>query len=423
MDSKELKQLLANGGLDEKLLEIYGDKKLLAYQRDRYIKTIERFERNYGEGEVSVFSIPGRSEVSGNHTDHQHGKVLACSINLDILAVARESDHFEIISDNRHISNIDIENLTYSDSDPKDSRALVRGVLAALKQDGYKLGNINAVMTSDVLVGSGLSSSAAFEIAVATIMSDMFNDGKIDRMTQSKASMYAENVYFGKPSGLMDQCACCFGGLVYIDFLNYADPYVEQIELDLNKHGYKLCIVNTFGSHANLTHEYAAIPDEMRMVANYFGKDYLTEITKEDVLNNIPALRKAANDRAILRSLHMLEENDRVAQQVVNLHNDDFEAFLSLIKESGESSYKYLQNVYYANDKHSETLALALKLSDEILGDKGVARVHGGGFEGTIQAFVADEAVEEYAAKMNSVFGEGACLVLTVNQFGGYQVI
>ncbi len=422
MNSKQLIEDLKARKYDDLLKSVYIDESLIDYQVDRYVRTIENFEAHFGIGDVSVFSIPGRSEVAGNHTDHQNGCVLACGVNLDILAVVRKSEFMNIYSNNRPIKGVSCRNLTADEKDRHNSSGLVKGVLAYLKDKGYQIGNFSAVMTSDVLVGSGLSSSAAFENAIGTIISGLFNDSSIDKLTIAQASQFAENVYFGKPSGLMEQCACAFGGLIFIDFNDLSNPKVREVKTDFSKYGYSLCIVNTKGSHAKLNDEYAQIPAEMKSVAACFGKKLLNEVTLQQITDNIPELRKKVSDRAILRSIHVLEENERVRQQVINLENDDFASFLKLISESGNSSYKYLQNVYSNADYENQPVSLALKLSEIYLKDKGVARVHGGGFAGTIQAFVSDDHVQYYKKKMEETFGEGSCMVLKVSQKGACEV-
>lgn len=423
MNTKTIINKIRNGEFDERLLEVYIDEGMLDYQKERYIKTIEEFEEKFGEGDVEIFSIPGRSEVAGNHTDHQHGCVMACSINLDIIVVAKYADDFRIISNGKEIKGINLNDLSLKMNQQHTSLALVKGVLRKLQQNGHKLGNVNAVMSSNVLVGSGLSSSAAFEVAVGTIISYMFNEGKISKIELAKTAQYAENVYFGKPCGLMDQCACAVGGLIFIDFKDVANPLVEKVDVNFSDFKHSLCIVDTKGSHSGLTPDYQAIPEEMKTVAQYFGKEFVREITLDDIMNNLADLRKHCSDRAILRAIHMLEEDDRVIAQVKNLSNKDFASFKKLIKESGESSYKYLQNVYTNHDYLNQPMSLGIKISENVLKDHGVVRVHGGGFAGTIQAFVEDDYVQVYKEAMDKLFGEGSCLVLKVNQFGATKVI
>ena len=292
-----------------------------------------------------------------------------------------------------------------------------------LKELGYNVGGFNAFITSDVLMGAGLSSSAAFETIIGTIISGLYNDMTIDPVVIAQVGQYAENVYFGKPCGLMDQCASSVGSLINIDFNDVAKPIVNKVDVDFSKFGHSLCIVDTKGSHADLTDEYAAIPMEMKKVANYFGKEFLREVDEEDFFNDIAGARKACQDRAVLRAIHLFEENKRVDQEVKALNNSDFETFKKVVKESGDSSYKFLQNVYANCDVQNQSVSIGLAMSEKIIGRNGVCRVHGGGFAGTIQAFVKDEFVTAYKTEIERVFGKGSCHVLKVRKYGGKKVI
>ncbi|MBQ1827332.1 MAG: galactokinase [Erysipelotrichaceae bacterium] len=421
MKTLELINNIRNGSYDQRILDIYTDESRLEYQRKRYISLLQEHLERFGESDVIIVSTPGRSELTGNHTDHQHGQVLACSINLDILAVASKSRKMQIYSSGRFLGKID--SLEYDPKQQGTSVALVKGVLSCLKKNGYAYGNANVVMTSDVLVGSGLSSSAAFEVMIGNIMSHLYNDGMIDQVSIAKYAQYAENEYFGKPSGLMDQCACALGGVAYIDFKDNSNPQIERVSFDLNSYGYSLCIVNTAGSHSNLTGEYASIPSEMKEVASFFGRDFLREVDEQKVLDNIAELRKTCSDRSVLRALHMLEEDKRVVRQLANIKAGDFSGFLQTIRDSGNSSFKYLQNVYVSSEPQNQPISLALELSDIILADKGASRVHGGGFAGTIQAFVRNDILDEYRSRMEQVFGEGSCHIMHINNYGAVRVI
>ena len=319
---------------------------------------------------------------------------------------------------------IDVSNLSYNESEKETTKALIKGVLKGAKDHGFNVGGFKAYITSDVLIGAGLSSSAAFETVVGTIISYLYNEGKMDAVTIAIIGQYAENVYFGKPCGLMDQMACSVGSLVHVNFANPKEPVVEKVEFDMNKYGYSLCITDTKGSHADLTADYAAVPQEMKEVAAYFGKEVLLEVSMEDILENIAKLREKCGDRAVLRAIHFINENKRVGKETGALKAEQIDKFLSLVKESGDSSYKYLQNVYTVNDIKHQNVSLALAISDSVLeGGNGVCRVHGGGFAGTIQAFVKNEAVPEYLEKMDKVFGKGACSVLKIRKYGGMKVI
>lgn len=415
---------LNNKKYDELLNDIYVDTNLLDYQRERYVKAINKYVSLYGDTDVEIYSAPGRSEVGGNHTDHQHGCVLAAAVNLDAIAVVGRVDNkIKVLSDDFDIAPINLEDLEIKKAEEGTSEALIRGVCVRLKELGYNVGGFNAFITSDVLMGAGLSSSAAFETIIGTIISGLYNDMTIDPVVIAQVGQYAENVYFGKPCGLMDQCASSVGSLINIDFNDVAKPIVNKVDVDFSKFGHSLCIVDTKGSHADLTDEYAAIPMEMKKVANYFGKEFLREVDEEDFFNDIAGARKACQDRAVLRAIHLFEENKRVDQEVKALNNSDFETFKKVVKESGDSSYKFLQNVYANCDVQNQSVSIGLAMSEKIIGRNGVCRVHGGGFAGTIQAFVKDEFVTAYKTEIERVFGKGSCHVLKVRKYGGKKVI
>ena len=389
---------------DTLIEDLYEDKSLLVYQRARYVRTLERFIKLYGDNDIEIYSVAGRSEVGGNHTDHQHGCVLAASINLDAIAmVMPQDDVIEVVSDNFNIEKINIHELSKKDNELGTSEALIRGVVYKLKELGYKVGGFKAVITSDVLMGAGLSSSAAFEGLIGTIISGLYNNMEIDMVTIAKVGQFAENVFFGKPCGLMDQCACAVGGLISIDFNDPAAPVVKHVDVDFSKYNHSLCIVDTKGSHADLTDEYAAVPTEMEKIAHYFNKEVLRDVDEEEFYTCIRSLREFAGDRAVLRAIHFFNENNRVGKLVNALDQDDFDGFKHYIQESGNSSYKFLQNVYASSDPQNQAVSLALALSENILGNHGVCRVHGGGFAGTIQAFVENDYVEIYNALFKEI--------------------
>ena len=423
MNTAELKKSFADSQYDELLLDIYLDESKLEYQKGRYVKAIEKFEELFGEADVEIYSAPGRSEISGNHTDHQHGEVLAASINLDAIAIVKKNDVVRVVSDNYDMINISLDDIDKKDDEEGTTTALIKGVLAGLKDRGNAIGGFDAYITSDVLIGAGLSSSAAFETVIGTIVSGLYNDMKVSAVDIAIIGQYAENVYFGKPCGLMDQMACSVGSLVHIDFADKANPIIDPVSFDFAKYGYSLCITDTKGSHADLTHEYAAVPAEMRAAAAVLGKEVLHGTTLEDLLKNADAIREKAGDRAYLRAIHFVTENVRVQKAVASLRAEDFDGFLGMIKASGDSSYKYLQNVYTNQDVVHQNVSVALAVSDAILGSNGVCRVHGGGFAGTIQAFVKNEAVKEYKETLDGVFGEGACEVLKIRKYGGMKVL
>ncbi|WP_028042810.1 galactokinase [Candidatus Stoquefichus massiliensis] len=406
------------------LKEIYIDESLIAKQKIRYQSAVEKFISLYGDQEVDIYSTPGRSEVCGNHTDHQHGEVLAAAINLDIIAVVAPTDHvIKVLSDDYDIKGVDIHDLSKRDEEVETSEGLIRGVCARYQELGYQIGGFNAYMTSDVLQGSGLSSSAAFEVGVGTILSGLYNEMAIDPVIIAQVGQYAENVYFGKPCGLMDQCACSVGSLIHIDFKDNQHPVVEKIEVDFPEFKHSLCIVDVHASHADLTNDYASIPYEMKKVAKFFGKEFLRDVNEKEFYEKLPEVRIATNDRAVLRTIHLFEENKRVEKAVSALNDGDFDTFKNIIKASGESSFKYLQNIYSNNYTDKQAVSIALALSEQILDSHGVCRVHGGGFAGTIQAFVEDEYVKIYQKEIEKYFGEGSCHVLKVRKYGGVKVI
>ena len=423
MKAAELKKLLAEGALG-KYSEIYADVK---YQTERMIKAIDRFSEMYGDNrDISLFSVPGRSEIMGNHTDHNHGCVLAGAIDRDIIAVAAKNDDGVV---RFHSEGYPEDVVSFDDAKSpanfrrNSSRSLVGGVMNAFMNNGYKIGGYDAYSTTEVLKGSGISSSAAFEVMVGNILNHFYNDGAVDNKEIAKFSQYAENEFFGKPSGLMDQMACAVGGFVYIDFESPKTPVVEPIEFSMTRAGYSLCIVNTGGNHANLTDDYASVPAEMKAVAKAFGKDVLRGLSEDDIVSKAGALRASVGDRALLRALHFVRENARVNKARTALLGSDVDSFLSLVLESGRSSFEYLQNVYTTKNVSEQGLSLALCITDGILSGKGCAyRVHGGGFAGTIQVFVKNEYADEYCTKINAVLGDGAAMKLNIRPSGATKL-
>lgn len=414
---------IQEGSYNDILKVVYIDENRIEKQPQRYVEAIEKFISLYGDQEIEIYSTPGRSEVSGNHTDHQNGEVLAAAINLDIIAVVSKNDVVKVLSDDYDLKPISLDDLSKNENEVGTSEGLMRGVLARFKELGYKIGGFNGYMTSDVLQGSGLSSSAAFEVMIGTILSGLYNEMKVDPVVIGQVGQYSENVYFGKPCGLMDQSACSVGSLIHIDFKDNNKPVVEKVDVEFSSFKHSLCIVDVHASHADLTDDYAAIPYEMKKVANYFNQEALREVDKDDFYLNLPKIREILGDRAVLRAMHLFEENKRVDQQVKALEEGDFDTFKKLIKESGDSSFKYLQNVYSSHDLTNQSVSIGLAISDISLGDKGVSRVHGGGFAGTIQAFVPNDIVSMYKKNMEHVFGEGACHVLKVRPYGGMKVL
>ena len=406
--------------------DIYCTDESAALQKDRYEKAVSEFIKAFeGTEPEAIFSAPGRTEVGGNHTDHQHGEVLAASINKDAIAIVskRSDDKVNVLAEGFGMTNIELADLELREEEKGSTASLIRGVLAGLKDGGYTLGGFDAYITSDVLIGAGLSSSAAFETLIGTVVSGLYNDMNIDPVEIAKTGQFAENIYFGKPCGLMDQMACSVGNLVHIDFEDPANPIVDKVDFDFSKTGYVLAITDTKGSHADLTDEYAAVPSEMKKIASLLGHDVLRPIDFEDILDNIDMLRKEAGDRAVLRAIHFINETDRAGMEADALKNNDINSFIDLVKLSGDSSFKYLQNVYSNKDVSVQNVSLALSISDTILGADEASRVHGGGFAGTIQAFVKKQNASRYQKYMDKVFGDGACEILAIRKYGGIRVI
>lgn len=425
MKINEIISLIKDGAYDAKLIDIYVDENKIAYQRERYQKALEAFKTCYGDSDVSIYSAPGRSEIGGNHTDHQHGEVLAASVNSDAIAVVEKIDEpwVYVISHGFEQIKVSLGNLEKIDEEEESTAALIRGVLFKIKENGHAVGGFKAYITSDVLIGSGLSSSAAFETLLGTIVSGEYNGGKISAVEIAQIGQFAENIYFGKPSGLMDQMACSVGSLVHIDFADTDKPEVESVKFDFDAYGYSLCITDTKGSHADLTSDYAAIPTEMKSVANLFGREVLGDISKEFVLENTAKIRENCGDRAFLRAFHYACENERVEKEVEALKTNKLSEFFELVKKSGNSSYKYLQNVYTSKDVVHQNLSVALAVSEAVLGEEGASRVHGGGFAGTIQAFVPNNLVADYKKALDAVFGDNSCTVMKIRKYGGIKVI
>ena len=420
-----LKDAIMNGEYDARFKRVYVTDEAVKAQHERYVSLANDFAEIFSEDrEARLFSAPGRTEVGGNHTDHNHGRVLAAGINLDAIAVASKNDEniVRVKSRGYKMDVCDITDLEIKDEEKGHSPALVRGMCAGFLKYGYKIGGFDAVTMSSVLSGSGLSSSAAYEVLVGTMLNYLYNDGRVDAVTIAKIAQYAENVYFDKPCGLMDQMACSVGGFVTIDFNNPQEPIVNEVKFDFASSGHSLCIVDTKGSHSDLTDDYAAIRSEMEAVAGCFGKKVLREVDEEEFKKNIPAVREKVGDRAVIRAMHFFADNDRVLKEVDALKNGDFETFKSYILESGDSSYKYNQNVFSVKKPQEQPVSLALAISESILKGKGAWRVHGGGFAGTIQAFVPNDILADYKNAMEGIFGEGSCYVLIIRPVGGVEV-
>ncbi len=420
----DLRTRLATGALDGQLLTLYGPARL-EEQKRRYAYVLDKFDETFRHPADAFFSAPGRTELGGNHTDHQHGRVLAAGVDLDDLAAAAKTDtgRFRVLSEGYPLLDVD-----FSDLDPKleeqnTSAALLRGVAARFEQLGCKFtgAGVDVYVVSDVPGGSGLSSSAAFEVLLGAVLNGLFATG-FDAVKLAQIGQYAENVYFGKPSGLMDQTASSVGGVVAIDFADPTAPVVECIDLDLRKEGYALCILDSGAGHADLTGEYSAITDELRAVSRHFGHEVLRDVPPEEFTAAIPALREKAGDRAVLRAMHFFDENERAHDQAEALKAGDFDKFLALVRSSGQSSALYLQNVVPTGQTGEQALLLTIALSEHILAGRGAVRVHGGGFGGTAQAFVPLDMLDQFKARVEAVLGKDACRVLSVRPVGGAQI-
>lgn len=405
--------------------DIYCTDEAASKQAARYSNAVDGFSRTFSCDPEAIFSAPGRTEIGGNHTDHQHGEVLAASINRDAIAVVsgRSDDLVNVYAEGFGMTNISISDLEYRKEEKGTTAALIRGVLGGLKDSGYSSGGFDAYITSDVLAGAGLSSSAAFETLIGTVVSGLYNGMNIDPVTIAKTGQFAENRYFGKPCGLMDQMACSVGNLVHIDFEDPSSPVVDKVDFDFAGSGYVLCITDTKGSHADLTDEYAAVPSEMRKIALLLGHDVLRPVSFEDIMDNIGMLRERAGDRAVLRAIHFVNESLRARREAEALKKGDLNKFLSLVRQSGDSSFKYLQNVYTNKDVTVQNVSLALSVSDTVLDPDEVSRVHGGGFAGTVQAFVKKENAGRYQMYMDKVFGKESCEILSIRKYGGIRVL
>ncbi len=394
-------------------------------EKARYEEIRAGFETFFGDSQgARFFSAPGRTEIGGNHTDHNHGRVLAAAINLDVVGMAKPNG-LEVIRlksvEYDRVDEVEITSLAPNRSD-YGSRSLIRGICARCKELGYEIGGFDCFTKTRVLKGSGLSSSAAFEILVVTVVSCLFNGGEIDPVTAAMIAQYAENVYFGKPCGLLDQMASSVGGVTAMDFHDPQKPVIEKRELDLAAYGYALCVVDTGGNHADLTDEYAAIPAEMKKAAAFFGKEFLRDVDEKEFYQNIKALRAAAGDRAVLRAMHFFDDDRLAAAEAKALEQGDFEGFLRMVRDSGRSSLMRLQNVFASSAPAEQGITLALAVAESLLQGRGACRVHGGGFAGTMQAYVPLDLLDAYREGMEKVFGEGACHVLSVRDVGGVEV-
>jgi galactokinase len=420
----ELIHKVGNGG-PEVLKKLYGnDPDILRDQVERYTALLNSFQSRYGDVDAHLFSSPGRTEIGGNHTDHNYGRVLAGAVNLDMIAVAAPNgENFIRISSTGYPDfEVSLADLKPDPANFYTTSSLVKGIAARFKELGHATGGFNACIDGRVPKGSGLSSSASFEVLIGAILNSLFNHGKVHPVENAKIGQWAENNFFGKPCGLMDQTACSVGGLITIDFKDPSAPVVIEVNFDFMATGFALVITDTGGNHADLNDEYASLPTDMKAVAKELGKNVLRDVSLDEVIAIIPEIREKVGDRAILRAIHFQGDNQRVVDQVAALENNDFKGFLQLVVESGYSSYMYNQNIYPVNNVREQGVSLGLALSDLVLKNQGAWRVHGGGFAGTIQAFVPENLVNQYIQTLESVFGKGRCHKLFIRKEGAHKI-
>ena len=417
------KQELTDGTHTDRLASLYCcAPEQTPAQAARYAAVLDGLEKTFGSHtEAGLYSAPGRTEIGGNHTDHQHGRVLAGSVNIDMIAAAGPNslNQLRVQSEGYDLCVIDLADLTTRKEEENTSAAILRGECAAFVQRGAALSGLDVYISSNVPKGSGVSSSAAFEVLIGVILNDLFMTEKVSPIAIAQIGQWAENVYFGKPCGLMDQMASSVGNIITIDFADPAHPDVEPVAVDFSKAGLALCILDSGADHADLTDEYAAIPTDCRAVAAVCGGEVLRDVPFETFISKIPECRKACGDRAVLRAFHIYADNDRVAKQVAALRSGDFDTFLALVNESGNSSWEYLQNVIPAGYKEHQEVGVTIAAAKHLLGDCGAVRVHGGGFAGTAQAFVPLDMLDEFKAGMEAILGEGHCHVLSIRPEGG----
>ena len=405
--------------------ELYGSgPDIIKEQVNRYLALIKKFQSSSKESEVELFTSPGRTEIGGNHTDHNYGRVLAGAVNLDNIAVAapNKTNIVRIQSDGYPVFEVDLASLEPDKKEQFTSVSLVRGVCSRLKELGYKTGGFDACIDGGVPKGSGLSSSASFEVLIGTIVSELFNNGKLDPIQNALIGQYAENNFFGKPCGLMDQTACAMGGLITIDFKDPSKPVVKKVNFDFVSTGFSLIITDTGGNHADLNDEYASLPTDMKAVAAELGAKVLRQVSLDQILEIAPKIREKVGDRALLRAIHFQGDNQRVVEQVAALEKGDFKSFLGMVVDSGFSSFMYNQNIFPPNNVREQGVSLALALSELVLKGKGAWRVHGGGFAGTIQAFVPQNLTDKYISTLEHVYGPGSCKKLFIREKGAVKV-
>lgn len=424
MNKETMVNKLCSGNFDFILKTLYGES-AVKRQRNRYISAIEKFSEIFPErDDIKIYSAPGRTEIGGNHTDHQHGCVLAAAVDLDVIAVVAFHNEgvIRLKSAGHSPNHVNLSDLSVQKKEMGSSSALIRGIASRFHEMGVQISGFDAYTTSDVLSGSGLSSSAAFEVLVGTIIDSHYNHGTAGAVEVAKIGQYAENVYFGKKSGLMDQMVSSVGGLVSVDFHDTENPEIKSFPYDFEASGYCLCVTDTKGSHANLTDDYVAIRTEMESIAAQFGKAFLRGVNENEFYSAIPKLRKKCSDRAVMRAAHFFAENRRAVLETNALSEVNMDYFLELVRQSGESSANLLQNLYSCSQPTEQAISIGIMLSKSILGRNGAVRVHGGGFAGTIQAFVPAEKVNEYSQEMNRIFGDGSCYILRIRPVGGIEI-
>lgn len=422
MTLQQVKANIKNGKYNNDFLMLYGETDMA---QDRYYSACEEFGKLYGtDGDIRIFSAPGRTEVGGNHTDHQHGCVVAGGVDMDVIAIVSTNDDnvIRVKSKGYDMDVITVGEFAKSDKENGRAISLIRGVCERFSSLGYKIGGFNAYTTSNVLKGSGLSSSAAFEVLLGNIVNGLFAKSEVDAIEIAKIGQYAEREYFGKPCGLLDQMASSLGGFTYADFNNPAEPITEKIDLDIRKFGYTLCVVDTGGNHANLTQDYADITIECKQISNALGVEFLRDADVDKFYASLASLRKSFGERAVLRAFHFFNEQNRVLKQREALLSGDFKGFLKLVNESGQSSFDYLQNLYSTTAVKEQGLSLAIALTKQFLGDEGACRVHGGGFAGTIQCYIPTDRLSAYKQMIEAVYGEGSCSILSIRPVGGYEI-
>ncbi|MFH0843112.1 MAG: galactokinase family protein [Bacteroidota bacterium] len=414
-----------NNGDNKAFRELYGNSPSeLKRNGKRYADLLQRFNKEFGSGEPEFFTSPGRTEIGGNHTDHNWGRVLAGAVNLDNVCVAAKNNTniIRVLSEGYPRFEVDLTSLKPDKNEQFTSAALVRGICSRLKEEGFAVGGFDACIDGGVPKGSGLSSSASFEVLIGAILNHLFNNGKVDPIRNAIIGQYSENNYFGKPCGLMDQTACAMGGLITIDFKDPSNPVVKKVNFDFVATGFSLVITDSGGNHADLNDEYASLPADMKAVAAQLGAKVLRQVSLEQVLDIAPEIREKVGDRAILRAIHFQKDNQRVADQVEALERNDFKSFLNMVIDSGYSSYMYNQNIFPVNNVREQGVSLALALSELVLRGQGAWRVHGGGFAGTIQAFVPQNLLDKYITTLEHLFGKGSCHNLFIRHQGAGRV-